>query len=157
MRGLRSTGPVSGLQALAVAAFAAAVPAEPVPRVLATIGVAAVLAAAGATLQAPTAAARAHLARHALIAGAALVVGGAATLALHAATALVAILAGATMLGTGLVTGARPAFLERLGHESRGQTLYEYAAVTSLIAVVCVAVVTTIGQITVPWYVISAL
>jgi Flp pilus assembly pilin Flp len=150
------TRPVTGLHALAVAALAAAVVTEPVPRLLATTGVAAVLAAAGATLQAPTAD-RVRLARHAALAGGALVAGGTVALALHAATALVAVLAGATSLGTALATGERPALLERLGSESRGQTLYEYAAVTSLIAVVCVTAVTTIGQITVPWYVISAL
>ena len=70
------TGPVSGLHALAVTAFAAAAVTEPAPRLLATTGAAAVLAAAGATLQAPTAAARARLARHAAIAGLALVIGG---------------------------------------------------------------------------------
>lgn len=114
------TGPVSGLHALAVTAFAAAALTEPAPRLLATTGAAAVLAAAGATLQAPTAAARARLARHAAIAGLALVVGGGIAVAFHAATAVVAILAGATSLGTALVAGERPAFLERLGAESRG-------------------------------------
>jgi Flp pilus assembly pilin Flp len=150
------TGPVTGLHALAVTALALAVATEPAPRLLATTGVAAVLAAAGATLQVPTAAARGRLARHAALAGGILVVGGALALSFHVATALVAMLAGATSLGAALATGERPAFLERLA-ESRGQTLYEYAAVTALIAVVCVAAVTTIGQITVPWYVISAL